>query len=116
MENDCFISDIEVGPSSELLSCNQYATNADYILENDHVAISGGALSATLSVSVVDDDLFEEEECFVAFIQSASWDEGRPEQVYFDNSPVVVYITDPDGKYLSKMYRSLQPLGSSNLK
>lgn len=71
-------------------------------MENDHVTIPGGSLSSTLSVSVVDDDIPEEAECFAAFIQSVSWDEGRPEQISFDNSPVVVDITDPVGKYIGR--------------
>lgn len=50
-------------------------------------------------MTIVDDELFEEEECLVVFIQSTSWDEGSPGQINFDINPVVVYITDPDGKY-----------------
>ncbi|KAJ8046931.1 Adhesion G-protein coupled receptor G6 [Holothuria leucospilota] len=72
-------------------------SDSDYQMESQILSIEAGSLSGTLSVSILDDDLVEVQECLVVSIQSVSWtQEDRNEQISFDTSPLVVRIDDVD--------------------
>lgn len=89
-------SDVEVAPTASQ-NCFGIVSDSDYEMETQIISIAAGFLSATLSVSILDDELVEVQECLIVFIQSVSWaQEGRQEQISFDTNPLIIRINDLD--------------------